>query len=38
MKQLRVLMASAEERVEPIFRKAIEEGSRDVGIISIVEA
>ena len=34
MRQLRVLMASAEELVEPIFRKAIEEGSHHLTILN----
>jgi hypothetical protein len=38
MKQLRVLMASSGELVESIFRKGIEEGGWNVGIISIVGA
>lgn len=37
MKQLRVLMASAEELVEPIFRKAIEEGSHHLTILNPYE-
>lgn len=37
MKQLRVLMASAEELVEPSFRKAIEEGSHQLTILNPYE-
>src|SRR5512141_1651122 len=37
MKQLRVLMASAEELAEPIFREGIEEGSHELTILNPYE-